>query len=141
MRGTMSGWIVPAVLYIFLLGALGVTTKVALRHISWQEVILWTAIVYAFIAIGMLLFGQVSLHFNAGTLPGIASGVLASTALIAFYIALGRGDASVVVPVASAYPIVTLILAAIFLAEPITLLRAGGALLVIVGVALIGLAS
>ena len=41
--------------------------------------------------------------------------------------------------VASAYPVVTLILAAIFLAEPITLMRAGGALLVIGGVVLISL--
>jgi uncharacterized membrane protein len=137
----MSGWIVPTLLYILLLGALGVTTKVALRHISWQEVILWTAVVYAFIAIGMLLLGQVSFHLNAGTFPAIVSGILASTALIALYIALGRGDAGVVIPVGSAYPVVTLILAAIFLAEPITAVRAGGALLVIGGVVLISLGS
>src|SRR3954451_22079110 len=102
-RRGMLAWVVPALFYIGLLGTLGVTTKLALRHITWQDVIVWTAIVYLVIAIGMLALGQAKIAVGAGTPAAIASGVLASTALIAFYIALGHGDASRVVPFTSAY--------------------------------------
>jgi transporter family protein len=133
----MSGWLVPSVLYILLLGGLGVTTKLALRDVTWQDVIAWTAIVYALITVTMLVSGQASIGFGPGTFWAIVSAVLASTALIAFYIALGRGEASRVVPFTSAYPIVTLILAALVLSEKITPLRGGGALLVVLGVVLL----
>lgn len=139
MGTALRGWLVPVLFYVVLLGTLGVTTKVALRHVSWQDVIVWTAIVYAIIAIGMLLLNQASIGFGPGTVAAIASAVLASTALIALYIALGRGDAGVVIPVGSAYPVVTLVLAAIFLSESISAVRVGGALLVIAGVVLISL--
>jgi transporter family protein len=133
----MSGWLLPSVAYILLLGGLGVTTKLALRDVSWQDVIVWTAVVYALISVTMLVSGQATIGFGPGTFWAIASAVLASTALIALYIALGKGEASRVVPFTSAYPIVTLVLAAIELSEKITPLRGGAALLVVVGVVLL----
>ncbi len=133
----MSGWLVPSILYILLLGGLGVTTKLALRDVTWQDVIAWTAVVYALITVVMLVSGQATIGFGPGTFWAIVSAVLASTALIAFYIALGKGDASRVVPFTSAYPVVTLILAALVLSEKITPLRGGGALLVVLGVVLL----
>ncbi len=133
----MSGWLLPSLAYILLLGGLGVTTKLALRDVSWQDVIVWTAVVYAVIAVTMLVAGQATIGFGPGTFWAIVSAVLASTALIALYIALGKGDAGRVVPFTSAYPIVTLMLAAIVLSEKITPLRGGAALLVVVGVVLL----
>jgi bacterial/archaeal transporter family protein len=133
----MSAWVAPSLVYIAFLGALGVTTKLALRHISWQDVIVWTTIVYILISLAMLAMGQAKVAVGPGTLAAIGSAVLASTALIALYIALGKGDASVVVPFTSAYPIVTLVLSALVLAEKITLLRSVGAAVVILGVVLI----
>jgi bacterial/archaeal transporter family protein len=137
----MTGWIVPSLAYMALLGTLGVTTKLALDHVSWQDVILWTMVAYVVIGIIMLSTGQASLGFGPGTGAAIASAVLASSALIAFYIALGRGDASQVVPFTSAYPVVTLVLSALVLAEKITLLRGLGALVVVIGVVMISLDS
>jgi transporter family protein len=133
----MTAWVLPSLVYILFLGALGVTTKLALRHISWQDVIVWTTIVYILISVAMLALGQAKVAVGPGTLAAIGSAILASTALIALYIALGKGDASVVVPFTSAYPVVTLVLSALVLAERITLLRSVGAAVVIVGVVLI----
>ena len=133
----MSGWLIPSLLYIALLGGLGVTTKLALRDVSWQDVIVWTAIVYALISVTMLVTGQATVAVGAGAFWAIVSAILASTALVAFYIALGKGEASRVVPFTSAYPIVTLVLSAIVLSEKITPLRGGAALLVVVGVVLL----
>lgn len=137
----MSGWLLPSLLYILLLGGLGVTTKLALRDVSWQDVIVWTAIVYLLISATMLLTGQASVAVGPGTFWAIVSAILASTALIAFYIALGRGEASRVVPFTSAYPLVTMVLAALVLSEKITPLRGGAALLVVVGVVLLSIGN
>ena len=133
----MSGWVLPSLVYIAFLGGLGVTTKLALRHVGWQDVILWTTIVYVLISAAMLALGQVKIGLGADTVAAIASGVLASTALIALYIALGRGEASTVVPFTSAYPVITLILSALVLAEKITPLKGAGALVVVIGVVMI----
>jgi transporter family protein len=137
----MSAWVAPSLVYIVMLGALGVTTKLALRHIGWQEVIVWTTIVYVLISGAMLVLGQARVAVGPGTLAAIASAVLASGALIALYIALGKGEASTVVPFTSAYPIVTLVLSALVLAEKITPLRGAGAIVVVVGVVMISAGS
>jgi uncharacterized membrane protein len=50
-----------------------------------------------------------------------ATAVLAASGLSLFFFALSRGDASQVVPATSAYPVVTLVAAAVFLSEPVTL--------------------
>lgn len=137
----MTAWILPSLVYIFFMGALGVTTKLALRHMGWQDVIVWTTIVYVVISGGMLLFGQARVVVGAGSVAAIASAVLASTALVAFYVALGRGDASIVVPFTSVYPLVTLVLSALVLSEHITPLRGAGAVVVIIGVAMLSAGS
>jgi transporter family protein len=137
----MSGWLLPSIVYIAFLGGLGVTTKLALRHLGWQDVIVWTAIVYVLISVAMLALGHAKIGLGAGTAAAIGSGLLASTALIAFYIALGKGEASTVVPLTSAYPIITLVLSALVLAEKITPLKGAGALVVVVGVVMISAGS
>lgn len=134
-------WLIPSLLYMLMIGALGVTTKLALRHLSWQEVIIWTAIVYAVIAVVMLVGGIASVRVGAGTVMGIVSGLLAAGGLIVFFIALRHGAASKVVPITSAYPLVTLVLSAIVLAEHITALRVFASLLVVGGVVLLSLAG
>jgi transporter family protein len=135
----MTGWLVPSLVYIVFLGSLGVTTKLALEHVGWPDVIVWTTIVYVLISAGMLTLGEAEIGLGEGTLPAIGSAILASTALIAFYIALGKGAASTVVPFTSVYPIVTLLLSALVLAEKITLLKAAGTLVVVAGVVMISL--
>ena len=42
----MAGWIAPAIAYVVLLGAGGVTAKLALRTITWQQLVLWVPIAY-----------------------------------------------------------------------------------------------
>lgn len=135
------GWLIPSLAYVVLTGALGVTVKLATRHLAWQEVVLWTAIVYAVIAVVMLIGGAVSLRAGQGTVMALLSGVLAAAGLIVFFIALSHGSASRVVPITSAYPLVTLALSAIVLSEHITPLRVVAAVLVVGGVILLSVAS
>ena len=54
-----------------------------------------------------------------------------------YYSALKTGDASMVVPVAAAYPLVTLIISVLFFHEAFTLSKAAGIVLVVGGVVLL----
>jgi bacterial/archaeal transporter family protein len=132
----MSGWVLPAVLYVLFLGASGVTTKLALRTITWEQMVLWVPIAYIGIAIVLLATGT-RLPLGTGGGWAAVTAVLVSAALVLFFIALTHGEASTVVPVTSVYPVVTLIGAALFLSEKITLVRGAGTALVVAGVVLL----
>jgi bacterial/archaeal transporter family protein len=131
----MARWLIPTLGYVVMVGALGVTSKLALRSVSWQAAIAATVAIYlvatiAFAALGQIKFGSSGINI----FWAFASGVLAVGSLILLYVALGTGEAGKVVPVSAAYPAVTLVLAAIFLSEALTFGLAAGALLVIGGV-------
>src|SRR5260370_33312301 len=52
----MAGWIAPTIGYILVLGAGGVTAKLALRTITWQQLVLWVPIAYIVFSAGLLVF-------------------------------------------------------------------------------------
>jgi bacterial/archaeal transporter family protein len=127
-------WLIPTLGYILVLGSLGVTSKLALRTLSWQDLLLWTTVGYIITSIFLLALNQADFHWESNVWWAILSAVLAISALILLYVALGTGEASKVIPVSAAYPAVTLILSAITLSEHVSLARVGGVLLVVAGV-------
>jgi uncharacterized membrane protein len=135
-RPAMGGWVLPTLLYIVFLGASGVTTKLALRTITWEQMVLWVPIVYVGASLVLLATGT---RFPLGVGGGWAAvtAVCVASALILFFIALTHGDAATVVPVSSVYPLITLAGAALFLSEKITLIRGLGTALVVAGVVLL----
>ena len=69
----------------------------------------------------------------------IIGGFLASfVGQLLFYNALKHGEASRVVPVAAAYPLVSFIIAVVLLGEKLTIAKTGGLVCVILGVILLG---
>lgn len=130
----MSGWILPSLAYVVLLGGLGVTVRFALRGMSWQALVVLTAAAYAIVAIVLLVTG------TAWHLPGGRDGALAVVsafipplAVISLYIALDRGKASQVTPLTTAYPFITVFLAALTLSEALTLQVLLGSALIVAG--------
>lgn len=134
--GTMS-WLVPSLVYMVLVGVLGITTKLALEDLRWPELVLWTAVAYAVIAFGLVAVGGERLQLRRGAGWGAISGAFAATALIMLFLALSSGDVSRVIPITSSYPAVTLVLAAVVLGERVTPRRTAATALVIVGVILL----
>jgi transporter family protein len=138
-------WFIPTLGFVALMGVLGIWSRYALKQVSWQGLIVITALGYAVVILVMLLLRQPLGAEKPGanrtldwtiTALGAAIPVLA---LVCLYIALGRGDASRVIPVGSVYPLLTVILAAIFLGEALTWKVAIGAMLVVAGVIAISL--
>jgi len=126
---------------VVAVGALGITSKLALRTLPWQDLILWSGVGYVVVAGFLLVSGQAAVRLTADGAWAAASAALAITSLVALYVALNTGKAGVVVPVTAAYPAVTLILAAAFLGESITVAKACGVLLVVSGVVLLTVAD
>jgi len=136
----MASWLVPTFAYVLLIGALGVVSKLALGSLGWQTLIFWTTIGYAGITAVLLARGEVEIG-GSGTGWAVATAALAIGGLIALYVALASGDASKVAPIAAAYPIVTVLLAALMLSETVSPLRYAGAIVVVIGVAMVGAAG
>jgi bacterial/archaeal transporter family protein len=130
-------WLVCAVYYALSLGALGITSTKALAHLQWYDLILWTAIGYALVAGFLLVTGHTAVRITSGSWWAILSAGLAITALISLYVGLTHGPAAKVVTIGAAYPAVTVLLAALFLSEPLTVPHVGGVLLIIAGGVLI----
>jgi transporter family protein len=138
-------WFVPTLGFVALMGVLGIWSRYALKQVSWQGLIVVTALGYAAVVLVMFLLRQPLGAQNRGanrsldwTITALGAAIPA-LALVCLYIALGRGDASKVIPVGSVYPLVTVVLAAIFLGEPLTWKVAIGAVLVVAGVIAISL--
>jgi bacterial/archaeal transporter family protein len=133
-------WLAPALGYVLALGALGVTSKLALETLGWQQLLPWTLLAYA-VAVGTLMaLGQTDWGWHSGSAWAVVSAALAVGSLILLFVALGLGEASKVVPVTAAYPAATVVLAALFLGENISAARVAGMLLVIFGVVVLTLA-
>jgi transporter family protein len=136
-----ASWLAPTLAYVVGLGALGVTSKLALRTLSWQELLAWTAVAYVLITAVVLLAGRGGIQLEANTWWAALSALIVVGSLILLYVALGNGEASKIIPISAAYPAVTLVLAGVFLSESISLIKVGGLLAVLGGVVLLTVAD
>ncbi len=132
-------WLPLTLGYVLALGIVGVTSKLALRSLVWQDLLLLTAIVYGLTAAALVAAGRAGLHWQLDSAWALVSAICVVSALIFLYTALGTGEASKVVPVSAAYPAVTVVLSALVLAEEVTLVKLAGMALVIGGVVALSL--
>jgi uncharacterized membrane protein len=130
-------WLIPATAYIVVVGVLGVTAKLALRHVRWPDIVVWTCVVYVVAAIVMVVSGSGSLPGGVGGLFALATGTCAVSGLICTSLALRHTRANIAVPYMSAYPVVTVALSALVLGERLTLVQSGRILLVLLGLVLL----
>jgi bacterial/archaeal transporter family protein len=120
-------------------GAWAFLGKLALRHATWTQ----AGLAYALASV--VLFAVILLRQTGRSFAGTngwtitASAVSGAVGLVAFYLALDHGKASVVVPIVSVYPLITAVLALTFLGESLTVLQGVGIVCALGGVVLIGL--
>ncbi len=104
-------------------------------------VVIRTIPVVIFSITGLFLLGKAGelAHLEVRNVFYIAMGGLIAGFLgqLTLYNALKAGEASIVVPISATYPLVTLIIAVLFLGESVTLAKVLGIVLVISGVALL----
>ncbi|AEB08030.1 EamA family transporter [Desulfobacca acetoxidans] len=126
----MTGWLFYSVLALIFWGFWGIFNKIASSHLPcWA--IFWVEL-FVYLIVGVFIWGLLRTPV-AWTLPGLAAAIAAGfsggLALFFFLKALSLGPATVVVPLTSLYPLITVVLGAILLQESLTLRHLAGIIL------------
>src|SRR3954453_18856187 len=126
----MESWLFLSVVALVFWGITGITQKLSTNNISFQRSFLWFAL--AFFAQSALIIMSVRLTWGV-PLPVIAlaalGGLLNGLGTLTTFAALERGGkASVVIPLTSIYPLLTVAGAWLFLGEKLTV-RQGGVII------------
>jgi drug/metabolite transporter (DMT)-like permease len=113
-----STWMVYALLTLMLFGMSCITQKFTTRYISDELSTIFFTIGFVPLAIVIWVAGSPPWNLSAKDwVLGIAVGLLMATGSLALFAALRRGKASIVTPMTALYPLVTVILAVVFLNE------------------------
>lgn len=101
-------------------GIWGFFSKLTTNYYRWYEYLIVSSIISLFFSFLLFLFFKTDINFiTKGTLYLFSAIFFGTIGTISFYLALTKGKASIIVPLTSLYPAVTLILAKIFLKEEI----------------------
>jgi transporter family protein len=124
----MPVWVLLSVAALTSWGVSGFLRKQATAHITpWVIVVFQSITVMTFATTAVVLHGGPVLSTKV-VLLAIAGGSFQYLANISLAFSLARGPASIVVPVTSMYPVVTLVLAFFILGETISATQAVGLL-------------
>jgi transporter family protein len=133
-------WIVYAFLAIFSWGIWGFVNKLVLERTSWASIIIYNLLGSSTILLAYM-FSQGPPRLPAGTTAMLAvlSGILGAVGTTCFMLSLSAGRASIVVPLTSIYPVVTVALSVLLLGDVVSPRHAAGIAFAIIAVALLSL--
>ena len=134
----MRDWIVPAFSAFSLYGLWVFYVKLASGYIDPRLVLFYEALAALFISVIAILFSGIGFHWDVkGSSFAIISGIVGGTGGIFFYLALKRGNASVVTPLVGLYPLVAILLSFLLLHETITMRQGVGIIFALTAMVLI----
>ena len=138
---TIPSWLWFAILALVFYGITGVTQKLSTNRISSELSFLWFA--YAMIAISAVLLLTVPMHWHVSGMMiflAIIGGTLNGLGALTSFAALeSGGKASVVISLISLYPLLTVVLAVVFLHEALTRVQIAGIVLAIAAAILLSM--
>jgi drug/metabolite transporter (DMT)-like permease len=132
-RDLFSSWMLYALLTLVLFGMSCITQKLATRCISDELCTIFFTI--GFVPLALLVWAAGSPSWNLtgrDWVLGIAVGLLMATGTLALFAAFRRGEASVVTPLVALYPLVTVILAVVFLHEHLDAIKVAAIVIALV---------
>jgi transporter family protein len=134
----MASWVFNSVVAVVCFGLWAFLPKIAVRYISPNSAVIYEVLgVFAAGCVFFLTIGKTIDTDMRGVLAAIATGILGTVGFLCFLHALTVGSVSVVATLTALYPVVTILLAAVFLRESITLTQVAGLGLAIVSVVLL----
>ncbi len=136
----LPGWLTYAMLCIIAWGTWGFVAKLGADRLSPGPLQILATIGAIPLALLALVQRRMRLEKDArGIAYGILNGLLSGLGLLAYYAAVSRGKVSVVGPVTSLFPLLTVVLAFAFLRERLNRVQVVGAALSIVAIAIFSL--
>ncbi|HEX9714875.1 MAG TPA: EamA family transporter [Desulfurivibrionaceae bacterium] len=117
----MESWLIPASAALIIYGLWGFFPKLAVTYINPASALIYE--VAGAMLVGLLTLFWVGFQPEThpkGILFAVLTGVAGMLGTLCFFVAASRGKLSVVVSMTALYPLITILLAAIFLREPVT---------------------
>lgn len=131
-----SSVIIGGIVLLLMWGMYGLAAKIAVREIGLQ-VLIWSQVVsLAIFPVYFVLFKEMlPLKLDgAGIAWAIGAGFLGIGGGVVLYLLLRDAPASVVIPISALYPVVTVILAFLFLHEELSPMRLAGIALAVIAI-------
>ena len=116
MASTPPEWRLLAVAYVFVFGLWGFLAKVVATRLNWQTVTLVIVLTNAMVVLFSCLSGF-QRPWSAAHSLCVLAGLLGGAGSLLFYKTLSLAPASRVIPIASQYILVTVLLSFLFLKE------------------------
>jgi len=133
----MLSWLPIALISMFLFGLWGFFPKIAVAYLDPRSAMVYHAL--GTMLVGLLVLFSLNLQPNfhpRGMLFALLTGIAGFAGTLFFFTAASRGRISLVVSITALYPLVTILLAAIFLKEPLTLKQLTGMACAIIAILL-----
>ena len=139
-RWKFPAWVLYAALCIVWWGLWGFLAKIgSVSATPFQLQILFTlGMVPVALAVLFSVRGKLD-RDRKGVSFGILSGVMTGLGILGYYAALKTEDVSVVTPVTGLYPLLTVVLAVIFLRERLNRVQMGGIVLALAAIVILSL--
>jgi transporter family protein len=133
-------WLILSIVTIVTVGIVGFFLKLAFKYSNWTEI--YVVEMATMFALSLLIYVSQRPSISVGS-PGfnyaLAAGIMMAVGTIALYLALQGGNAIVVIPLTSLYPVVTIVLSYFILHEEISVAKGLGIILALVALVLIAL--
>lgn len=126
----MENWLLSAILAMIIYGFWGFFPKIAVTYISPQSALVYEVGGAMLVGLLTLFFIRFQLQFHpTGMLFAVLTGIAGMIGTLFFFAAAQKGKIAIVVGLTALYPLITVILAVIFLREPLTLKQVMGLIL------------
>ncbi|MBU0482665.1 MAG: EamA family transporter [Proteobacteria bacterium] len=134
----MPSWLQPALWALLMFGLWGFFPKLAVTYLDHKSAVVYQVIGSLLVGLLMLVSVKFQPAVNArGIFFAILTGITGVAGTLFFFAAAERGRISLVVSVTALYPLITILLAALFLKEPITLKHLAGMVCAVVALLLL----
>ena len=131
-------WLLYALLCVFCWGIFGFLAKLGSNQLAPRQMqILFTAGMLPLLAAAFLNAGRRVDTDRLGVLYGILNGVLAGLGGLAYFAAMEKGKASLVGPVTSLFPLLTVVLAVLILRERMNRIQIAGIVLGMISIVIL----
>lgn len=135
-------WLPPSILSLALWGVSVFLPKLALARLGTMSLTFYHTVFFFFAALGVLLFyGTLPGFHPTGAALAFVMGIVGTLGQLCLIIALRNGMMTYAVLISSLYPVVTLLLARVFLGETLTTQQSLGVVLAVASLALLVMAQ
>ena len=133
----MEEWLVLSLVSMVFWGMWGFTAKVAVDGQGWSSAFTIASISAILVTLGFFAYQRPPIKEISWY--AIAAGAIGTLGTIAYYLALEKGRASIVVPLTALYPGITILLSFLVLGENITFYQGVGIIMAMASMVLMSL--